>query len=151
MNALEELQAIREIQTLKARYCRFVDTHAWDDFERLFVPQATLFFPEGQEQPASVTDSLAFIRKVLNGTVSVHIGHSPEIQLLSADSARGIWGMEDLIYWSGETAAHSGIESVHGYGHYHEEYVRRDGRWLFRSLKLTRLRIETRLAPRAVA
>ncbi len=32
-----------------------------------------------------------------------------------------------------------GVEYLHGYGHYHEDYVRHDGRWLIRSLKLTRL------------
>jgi hypothetical protein len=151
MNPLEELQSIRDIQILKARYCRFVDTRQWDELQRLFVPEATLFFPEGQQKPAGVADSMAFIRQVLNGTISVHIGHSPEIQLQTADSARGIWGMEDLLYWSTEAAASCGVESVHGYGHYHEEYVRRAGRWLFKSLKLTRLRIEKRAAPRAVA
>jgi hypothetical protein len=136
---------------LKARYFRFVDTRRWDELQALFAPDATLFFPEGQTQPANIVDSMAFIKTVLNGTVSVHMGHSPEIEIESPISAQGIWGMEDRIYWSTQAAAASGLESLHGFGHYHEEYIRHDGNWLFRRLKLTRLRVEKRTAPAAVA
>lgn len=151
MNDVEILLATRDIVALKARYFRFVDTRRWDDLQALFAPDATLFFPEGQSQPASLEDSLAFIKTVLHGTVSVHMGHSPEIEIESPVSARGIWGMEDRIYWSTQAAAASGIEYLNGFGHYHEEYVHRDGRWLFRRVKLTRLLVEKRSVPAAVA
>jgi hypothetical protein len=151
MHDVEVLAATRDIMTLKAQYFRFVDTRQWAAFKALFAPDATLFFPEGQDKPANLVDSLAFIKVVLQGTVSVHSGHSPEISIDSSTNARGIWGMEDRIYWSSEAAASSGLEYLNGFGHYHEEYVRRDDRWLFKSLKLTRLRVEKRSAPRAVA
>jgi len=150
MSDVDVLTAIRDIITLKAQYFRFVDTRRWDEFAALFAPDATLFFPEGQERPANVADSLAFIKTVLKGTVSVHMGHSPEIAIDSPDTAHGVWGMEDKIYWSTEAAAAVGIEFLNGFGHYHEEYVRRDRRWLFHRLKLTRLRVEKRSAPRVV-
>jgi hypothetical protein len=150
MSDVEVLTATRDIMTLKAQYFRFVDTRQWDAFQSLFAPDATLFFPEGQDKPANLADSLAFIKVVLHGTVSVHSGHSPEITIDSSTTARGIWGMEDRIYWSSEAAATSGLEYLNGFGHYHEDYVRHDKRWLFRNLKLTRLRVEKRSAPRAV-
>jgi hypothetical protein len=150
MNDVERLVATQEIVALKARYFRLVDTRQWEPFQALFAPDATLFFPEGQDKPASLRDSMEFIKTVLRGTVSVHMGHSPEIEIESPTSAHGIWGMEDKIYWSTEAAAASGLEYLNGFGHYHEDYVRRDGRWLFQYLKLTRLRVEKRSAPRAV-
>jgi hypothetical protein len=150
MNDVDILLATKDIMVLKARYFRFVDTHRWEDFQALFAPDATLFFPEGQERPASIGDSVAFIKSVLRGSVSVHTGHSPEIEIESPRSAHGIWGMEDKIYWSTEAAAAGGIEFLNGFGHYHEDYVYRDGRWLFQRLKLTRLRVDKRSAPRAV-
>jgi hypothetical protein len=150
MNDVDKLLATRDIMDLKARYFRFVDTHRWEDFQALFAPDATLFFPEGQERPASLGESVTFIKSVLRGTVSVHMGHSPEIEIESPTSAHGIWGMEDKIYWSTEAAAAGGIEFLNGFGHYHEDYVRREGRWLFQRLKLTRLRVDKRSAPRAV-
>src|SRR5258707_6240469 len=68
MSDVDVLTAIRDIMTLKALYFRFVDTRRWDEFAALFAPDATLFFPEGQERPANVVDSLAFIKTVLQGT-----------------------------------------------------------------------------------
>jgi hypothetical protein len=150
MNDVDKLLATKDIMILKARYFRFVDTRRWEDFQALFAPDATLFFPEGQERPASIGDSMTFIKSVLRGSVSVHMGHSPEIEVESPTSAHGVWGMEDKIYWSTEAAATGGIEFLNGFGHYHEDYVCRDGRWLFQSLKLTRLRVDKRSAPRAV-
>jgi hypothetical protein len=150
MSSIEVLTATQEIMTLKAQYFRFVDTRQWDAFRQLFADDATLFFPEGQERPANLNDSLAFIKSVLQGTVSVHMGHSPEITIDAKDSAHAIWGMEDRIYWSSEAATISGIEYLNGFGHYHEEYVRSGNRWLIRRLKLTRLRVEKSSVPRAI-
>ncbi|EQB00037.1 nuclear transport factor 2 family protein [Sphingobium baderi] len=140
----ERLHAIEEISVLKARYFRFADTQDWNALRDLFTPDATLFFPEGQEKPLPRDESIAHIKKVLAGVVSVHHGHMPEIELLSADHATGIWAMEDLVFFPPDRARETGVESVHGFGHYHEEYVRRNGRWSIHRLKLTRLRLERR-------
>jgi hypothetical protein len=81
------------------------------------------------------------IRAFLDGPVSitsVHHGHTPEIELTSDTTARGVWAMEDRLWWSnGDTEEH-----LHGYGHYHEEYRKVDGTWLISSRKLTRLRVD---------
>src|SRR3546814_14973247 len=82
---------------------------------------ATLFYPEGQDAPTSRDESIERIKEVLAGVVSVHQGHTPEIEILSPDRATGIWAMEDLLFFPPERARAIGVESSHGYGHYHED------------------------------
>ncbi len=143
MTLIEELEAIRRISELKARYFRLVDTKDWDGFRALFTDDATLFFPEtGQAEPLPVDEAMPMIQDILDGVTSIHHGHMPEIEFLSDDRATGIWAMEDILRWPPDRAAVIGQELLHGFGHYHEEYVRRDGRWLFKALRLSRLRLE---------
>lgn len=47
--------------------------------------------------------------------------------------------MEDSLYWKEDGIAHW----MHGFGHYHEQYVKRAGKWLFQSRRLERLHVET--------
>lgn len=44
--------------------------------------------------------------------------------------------MEDELWWDNDGVE----ESLHGWGHYHEEYRKVDGVWLISHRKLTRLR-----------
>ena len=55
----------------------------------------------------------------------------------SDTTAVGIWPMEDRL-WS--TNDRGEEEYLHGFGHYHEEYRRVEGRWLISYRRLTRLR-----------
>ena len=48
MSILERLVALEDIKFLKARYCRFVDLKLWDDFEQLFLLDATFEAPPGR-------------------------------------------------------------------------------------------------------
>ena len=79
---------------------------------------------------------VAFLRKTLEGVVTVHHGHTPEIELTSATTARGIWAMQDFLRWPDGT-------ELRGSGHYHETYERIDGNWRIKTSTLTRLHVET--------
>lgn len=131
--------AIADIMLLKARYFRFVDTKQWAALAALFTPDATMFFPEAQDAPQPLTASIEIVANALEGAVSVHHGHMPEIEILGPDRARGIWAMEDRVFWPSDRPSVLGLETLHGYGHYHEDYERHDGRWLIRRMKITRL------------
>ena len=133
-----QLSAIGEISQLKARYLRFVDLKLWHNLKALFTPDATLFFPEGQDTPLPRDAAIAMIAQALEGSISVHHGHMPDIEI-SGDRAHGIWAMEDRIVWPSDRPSVLGLETLHGFGHYHEDYVLRDGRWLIETLKVTRL------------
>jgi hypothetical protein len=61
----------------------------------------------------------------------VHHCHTPELTLTSPTTATGIWAMEDLLFFGDGT-------QLHGAGHYHETYAKRNGRWQITSLHLTR-------------
>jgi hypothetical protein len=84
---------------------------------------------------AGADDFMAFLQEALGEVVTVHHCHTPEIQLTSATTASGVWAMEDMLRWP------NGME-LHGYGHYHETYEKRDGAWCITSSKLTRLRAD---------
>jgi len=131
--------AIADIRALKARYFRCVDEKDWRTLATLFTSDATMFFPEHQTAPVSAREAIAFIATALTGGVSIHHGHMPEIALTSSTTATGIWGMEDRIHWTFSLSGGLGLEWLHGYGHYHEQYRLVAGAWRISTLKLTRL------------
>jgi hypothetical protein len=47
--------------------------------------------------------------------------------------------MEDKLRWPPGAGA---AREMHGYGHYREKYVKRDGRWKIAELKRTRFRVD---------
>ena len=134
--SLQRLLDIEEIQQLKARYFRCMDTKDWDAFAQLFTADAVMdadgYVQEGRDE------ILNFLPKILDGVVTTHHGHMPEITITGPDSATGIWAMFDYLTFPGEEPP----RGLRGYGHYHEEYVRDRGAWRIRRLTLTRLRVD---------
>jgi uncharacterized protein (TIGR02246 family) len=131
---------IEDIKRLKARYFRLMDTKDWDAWARVFAEDAVMEVPEADMVATGRAAIMEFVRKALSGTVTVHHGHMPEIELTGADTATGIWAMFDYVEWtSPETGERSGLR---GFGHYHEEYVREDGAWRIAKTRLTRLRVD---------
>ncbi len=68
------------------------------------------------------------------GAQSIHHVHAPEVELVDAANAHGIWAMDDYVT--------SGFGSFRGYGHYIEAYRKIDGIWKIASWRLKRLRID---------
>jgi SnoaL-like domain len=143
MNETERLAAITAIQQLKARYFRCLDTKDWVGFENVFTDGAVL---DMTEEAGDVVHGAAAIAAYVLGHVgnveTVHHGHMPEIELTSPSTATGIWAMEDMLRWPAGAA----IQSMHGYGHYHETYEQVGGEWRIASLRLTRLRRDVVMA-----
>jgi hypothetical protein len=162
MTACEQVLAIEAIKRLKARYFRCVDTKDWAGFLALFAPDAVIdtseaFTPKDYTgallefngvvppppNPAGRCDDIAKfvvdLSKVLDGVSTVHHGHMPEIELTSPTTATGIWAMEDILRWPRDSA----IRDMHGYGHYRETYELLPKGWRIKTLKLTRLRVDS--------
>jgi uncharacterized protein (TIGR02246 family) len=150
MDALERLEAVEEIRQLKAAYFRTMDTKDWDGFAAVFAPDAVMDMSgemrDGTTEGEGVTQGnvaiAEFVKGAVDPVVTVHHGHMPEIEILTPTTARGIWSMEDKLRWP----EGSPIRSMHGYGHYHETYEKVDGRWLIKTITLTRLRVDAEMA-----
>jgi uncharacterized protein (TIGR02246 family) len=142
VNDTEKLLALEDIRALKARYFRCVDTKDWKGFRDVFAPDA--LFDISADVPGCILAGPDKIVEMasgpLTGCVSVHHGHCQEIEVTSDTTATGVWAMEDMLRWADD--ATSPIKALHGYGHYHETYIKLDGRWRIKSLRLTRLRVD---------
>ncbi|KHL16098.1 UNVERIFIED_CONTAM: hypothetical protein LK11_18195 [Mumia flava] len=134
---------MQELRTLKARYCRLLGAGAWRELDPLFAPngQVRVYDVDGHlTYFADAPDvGLTLSRRLGGAQVVVH-AFSAELTIVSPTRADGVWAMEDhLIYPA--TGSDLG-RRAHGFGHFHETYVRHDGRWLIRSLELTRIRVD---------
>ncbi len=123
------------ICNLKAAYCRLLDSKDWQGWGQLFTED---FQQDVSGSGGGVYSgreaAVAATRSAIETTKTCHQVHSPEIAI-NGDSATGIWALQDRLIWDdGRTMT--------GYGHYHEDYVKRDGRWWIAGQSLTRLFME---------
>ena len=125
---------IEAIRNLKARYFRAMDTKDWDTLADCFTEDLLADFREGPGMLAQGRDNyMGQISEILADAVTVHHGHMPEIEIIDAENATGIWAMEDLVFLPGL--------SIQGWGHYHERYRKEGDTWRIAEIKLTRLRL----------
>lgn len=153
MTEVERLAAIEEIRLLKALYCRCCDSKDWDGFESLFTADAIYDLRgadrvDGDHEAGSHFGASAYqvgaaaigarVRSVGQQFHSVHHCHTAELHILSDSEASGIWAFEDRLVWQ----EGGPLKSMHGFGHYHETYVRIGGVWKIKTMKVTRLRVD---------
>lgn len=145
MTEFEKLLAIEDIKRVKAKYFYGLDHKDWDLWRReVFSPDAKLIVPEAQVEISGLEQIIDWVSKSVADQVSVHHGHMPDIEITSEDTAVGVWAMEDRLYRTKEHPLADGSIYLHGFGHYHETYVRTPAGWRISSTRLTRLRLETR-------
>ncbi len=144
MTDLERLLAIEDIKRLKARYFYYLDHKDWEGWKReVFAPDGRLEVPEALTEPVVGIDTIiAWVSENAANQISIHHGHMPDIDILSEDRATGVWAMEDILRLPEDSPAPLGYTYLHGYGHYHETYVRLPQGWRIQSTKLTRLFVE---------
>jgi hypothetical protein len=127
---------IEAIKRLKARYFRTMDTKEWAQMRDVFADDVAVDTTESGGSVITGADKfMAFLRETLADVITVHHGHMPEIELTSATTATGIWALQDILEWPNGAA-------LHGYGHYHETYVKAADGWRIASTKLTRLHMD---------
>ena len=128
---IKALEDIEEIKRLKRRYCAYCDdNYQADALADLFVPEAIWDGgergrAEGREEIRKffqqASQRLPFaIHMVLNPIIEVH-----------GDNANGTWYLFQPCTFA------DGNRAVWGSARYDEEYIRVDGQWKFRNLKLT--------------
>ena len=140
MDVIEWLVAIEELKRLKARYFRLVDAKKWDEWGALFEPDVVAEFPD--DDSAAVyrgrEEFVGSVKHFLGPAVTLHHGHTPELDVSGPESATGVWTMQDWLYWPEDNQI-AGVRSLLGWGHYHESYVKTSGHWRISTLKLTRV------------
>lgn len=157
MDQVERLVAIEAIKNVKARYWYCMDTKDWAGLRDVFTDDAVFDMRAeralalgtsmdglpGEREAAEAGDPLvivgaetiaSFIRAAVESWTTVHHGHAPIIDVAECDRGTAIWPLFDYI--------DDGQRSMKGYGHYHEEYRKIDGRWLISSAVLTRIRAD---------
>lgn len=144
MTDVEKLLAIEEIKQLKSKYFWGLDHKDWDFWRReVWAHDARLIVPEASRDCVGIEAIIAYVRESTGDQVSVHHGHMPVIEITSDNTAKGLWSMEDRLYRTKERPLEDGSTYLHGFGHYHETYVKTAAGWRLETTKLTRLRIET--------
>lgn len=146
MNDIERLLAIEGIKTTKARYFRCLDTKDLAGYASVFAPDAVMDMRgesrDGEGLVSGAGNIASFVLGSVSGLSTVHHGHMPEIEFSSDTSASVIWAMEDKLWKVDDAAAVVPFSTLHGYGHYHETYVRIEDQWLIRTITLRRLRVD---------
>jgi hypothetical protein len=138
-----QLVEIFELQMLKSRYFRCLDTKDWAGYRALFTDDL-IFYMEDALVPTSTEpittnadDYVEFVSEFLTPSTTVHHGHMPELTLTGDRTATGVWAMYDWVDSPREDAARV------GFGHYHEKYAKgEDGQWRIAELRLTRIRVD---------
>jgi hypothetical protein len=131
---MDDREAIRQ---LKARYCRFMDTKDWDSLQSVFTDDATVgSYGENKDAVDLVGAApiVEFLRSRLGELPTMHQCFAPEIDLVSATGATGIWATEHTM-WTERG-------SVVGYGHYHDTFQKVGDTWLIKSVALQHVYLE---------
>ncbi len=140
----DDLAAVEEIKQLKARYFRLLDTQEWDTWGDVFAEDAVMDVSDdtGDDESGLVRGRdriVTAVSRALAGARTVHHGHMPEIEIIDAQHAAGIWAMRDTVDFA---SAGEPPRGLHGSGWYHETYERDDGTWRITSMRLERLQVD---------
>src|SRR5271169_7071242 len=82
---MDDREAIRQ---LKARYFRAMDTKDWSGLRRVFADDVVMdTTASGGSVITGAEPFLAFLREAIGDVITVHHGHTPEIELTSPTTA----------------------------------------------------------------
>lgn len=138
MTELEWVVAVTQIKTLKARRIRALDGKDWETYARLHW-EDHVSSNEGEPRYTAKENVARLAKQLHAGIITVHHAHTPDIEFTSPHEAKGVWAMEDMLYWKQGGEDHW----LHGFGFYHETYAKRHGEWKFTSRALRRIHVLT--------
>jgi SnoaL-like protein len=147
MDALEKLLPIDEIKRTKSRYFRAIDCKKWTALRDIFCDDGTCDYwgaatdlssgvnavPGATEIIIAGADAgVGALKSGLDWPVTVHSGHSPDMELTRPSGASGICGTSDILCFP----AGALYARMDGYGHYYETYQRENAGWRIKSIRL---------------
>ncbi len=134
---LQQLEDLEEIKRLRGLYARCVDTKDWDTWKKKVLTEDYRLESQGGVHQGR-DQVVSSVSKSLDGATTAHHCHTPEIVFTGADTAKGIWAMQDHVSLPGNGQP----IKFRGAGHYHDEYVRTSEGWRVRSTVQTRLSVD---------
>ena len=149
MTDIEKLYAINETREVMARYVRFADEKKFKELASLFTPTGT-FTPlkvngdvwirmEGREEIAKIVSA------GVGQAVAIHHLFSYETEILTPTTAHSVISMEDRVIHPDDEVLpknETAFRTLHGFGHYHVDFVKAEGTWYIAKLVLTRLKMD---------
>ena len=122
---MQELYDIEKIKQLKARYFRALDTNDWALFGDCLSDDCKANYSDGRLVLDGRDAIVSFMAKHMTGPdlLSMHHGHTPEIEILDSDHASGIWYLQDMVMDLKSKT------QMFGAAIYSDEYVRENGDW----------------------
>ncbi|MBW2423874.1 MAG: nuclear transport factor 2 family protein [Deltaproteobacteria bacterium] len=135
-DAVQLLLDIESIKRTKHAYFRCIDTGNFDELATLFHPDVQVHFKGGTyEWKLSGRDEyVASVKQSFHSrSVGHHNAHHPEIDVLSASEATGVWYLTDNM-WILDAQAFTTGTAI-----YWDRYEKVDGRWLIRDTKYERI------------
>jgi len=134
--ALQQLLDIEAIKRVKHAYSRCIDTGNCEELAAYFHPEVTVHFRGGtyEWKLQGRTEYLASISQSFHTrSVGHHNGHHPEIEILSATEATGVWYLSDNMWIMSDKSFTTGTAI------YWDRYQKVEGRWLIRDTRYERL------------
>jgi hypothetical protein len=134
--AVQLLLDIEAIRRVKHAYFRCIDTGNFSELEGLFHPDVTVHFKGGtyEWKLRGRSEYLAALQQSFHSrSVGHHNGHHPEIQILSADEATGIWYLADNMWILNLDNFATGTAL------YWDRYRKLDGKWLIAETRYERI------------
>ena len=131
-----DLQTCFELEQAKSRYCRMMDMKDWAGVADLFAEDLVFDLGGGHDAAPIIGRDAALqaVQSSIVDAVTVHQVHSPEFDI-NGDEARVVWAAQERVKWNNGAG-------LTAFGHYHERWGRRDGRWQIAELRLTHLLID---------
>lgn len=136
MTDSEAIEAIEAIKQVKYRYLRTLDTRNWDEFATTLAEDIAADYGASLGKTQHFTDRSSlvdYMRSSLRpNVISEHRVTHPEITLDGADTASGIWYLQDRII----VAEHDFM--LFGAAFYHDRYRRTGDGWKISATGYTR-------------
>ena len=126
------LNEIRQIELLKYRYVRALDTQDWALLEELLTDDINVWFDGGAFSRSGLETVMEFNRSILVPSfVSSHLVSHPEIELTSPSTATGIWRLEETVYYREDhpVLQQKSGDRVAGAAYYYDQYRKESGSW----------------------
>jgi bile-acid 7alpha-dehydratase len=129
ISILEDIEAIKK---LKGKYIRCVDRKLWDELEECFVEDAEAHYGENNDYIGR-NSIIGFLKDCLKEGVitSSHECHTPEIEVNTDGTARGVWKFHDYIVINQKPF-------LNGWAYYEDEYIKVEGMWKIKTVSYTR-------------